>query len=194
LKMSLKESLVRLSPYFIQNLAVTLFNVYQYQVRHGGSYSTFREYYQKADNFSERELEREINKKKNDFFSYVANNSTWYKDAKLDDLSQVKILKKEDVINSLNEIQTIDESEGIVSLTGGTTGASMKVIYTKKDMQERFAILDHFRAQHGYRLGKKTAWFSGKNLITQKDIEKGICSHYDFVNKIRFYSTFLINE
>lgn len=192
--MSLKESLIRLSPHFMQNLAVTLFNVYQYKVRHGGSYSDFREYYQRADSFSERELESEVSKKKNEFFAYVVNNSEWYKDAKLDDLKQVKVLKKEDIINDLDRIKTISESEGIISLTGGTTGASMKVIYTKKDMQERFAILDHFRAQHGYELGKKTAWFSGKNLVTQKDMENSICSHYDYINKIRFYSTFLINE
>ena len=70
----------------------------------------------------------------------------------------------------------------------------MKVIYTKDNIQERFAILDHFRAKHGYKLGKKTAWFSGKNLISQKDIDKGICSHYDLINKIRFYSTFHINK
>ena len=86
------------------------------------------------------------------------------------------------------------EKEGLVSLTGGTTGASMKVVYTKKDMQERFAVLDHFRAQHGYHLGKKTAWFSGKNLISKHDIQNNVCSHYDFINKIRFYSTFHINQ
>lgn len=192
--MSLKESLVRFSPHFIQNLAVTLFNVYQYKIRHGGSYNSFREYYKKVENFSQKELEQEINIKKDKFFSYVVNNSEWYKEEKLGNLACAKILEKEDIINHLNKIKTISESDGIVSLTGGTTGASMKVIYTKKDMQERFAILDHFRAQHGYELGKKTAWFSGKNLVTQKDISKGICSHYDFVNKIRFYSTFLINE
>lgn len=192
--MSLKESLVRFSPHFIQNLAVTLFNVYQYKIRHGGSYNSFREYYKKVENFSEKELEQEINIKKDNFFSYVVNNSEWYKEEKLGNLACAKILEKEDIINHLNKIKTISESDGLVSLTGGTTGASMKVIYTKKDMQERFAILDHFRAQHGYELGKKTAWFSGKNLVTQKDLAKGICSHYDFVNKIRFYSTFLINE
>lgn len=192
--MSLKESLVRFSPHFIQNLAVTLFNVYQYKIRHGGSYTSFREYYKKVDRFSKDELEQEVNIKKSDFLTYVINNSEWYKEEKLDNLDKAKVLEKKDIINNLDKIKTINESEGIVSLTGGTTGASMKVIYTKKDMQERFAILDHFRAQHGYTLGKKTAWFSGKNLVTQKDIEKGICSHYDYINKIRFYSTFLINE
>lgn len=192
--MSLKESLVRCSPHFLQNLAVTLFNVYQYRIRHGGFYSDFRKYYLRAENFSREELEQEIKQKKYEFFSYAVNNSKWYKNQNLNNFNETRVLEKTDVINNLEEIKTISESEGIVSLTGGTTGASMKVIYTKKDMQERFAILDHFRAQHGYKLGKKTAWFSGKNLITQKDIEKGICSNYDFVNKIRFYSTFLINE
>lgn len=192
--MSLKESLIRLSPYLVQNTAVTLFNVYQYKIRHGGHYTYFREFYRKVDYLNEQDLNNEILKKKEDFFTYVLSKSKWYKCQDFKGLEQVRPLEKTDVINNLDKIKTISESEGIVSLTGGTTGASMKVIYTKKDMQERFAILDHFRAQHGYELGKKTAWFSGKNLITQKDIDKGICSHYDFVNKIRFYSTFLINE
>lgn len=192
--MSLKESLIRLSPYLVQNTAVTIFNVYQYKIRHGGHYTYFREFYKKIDYLNEQDLNNEILKKKEDFFTYVLSNSEWYKRQNLDGLEKIKPLEKTDLINNLNKIKTISESEGIVSLTGGTTGASMKVIYTKKDIQERFAILDHFRAQHGYELGKKTAWFSGKNLITQKDIDRGICSHYDFVNKIKFYSTFLINE
>ena len=192
--MSLKESLIRLSPYLVQNTAVTLFNVYQYKIRHGGHYTYFREFYEKVDYLNEQDLNNEILKKKEDFFTYVLSKSKWYKCQDFKGFEQVRPLEKIDVINNLDKIKTISESEGIVSLTGGTTGASMKVIYTKKDMQERFAILDHFRAQHGYELGKKTAWFSGKNLITQKDIDRGICSHYDFVNKIRFYSTFLINE
>lgn len=192
--MSLKESLIRLSPYLVQNTAVTLFNVYQYKIRHGGHYTYFREFYRKVDYLNEQDLNNEILKKKEDFFTYVLSKSEWYKCQNSEGFEQVHPLGKIDIINNLDKIKTISESEGIVSLTGGTTGASMKVIYTKKDMQERFAILDHFRAQHGYELGKKTAWFSGKNLITQKDVDRGICSHYDFVNKIRFYSTFLINE
>lgn len=192
--MSLKEKLVRISPYILQNIGVTVFNTYQYKLRHGGDYLEFRDYYKQADSFSKEKLDKEIDKKKNDFLAYVRNNSEWYVNINIDRFQQIPVLKKFDIINHLNEIKTINESEGLVSLTGGTTGASMKVIYTKRDMQERFAILDHFRAQHGYNLGKKTAWFSGKNLISQKDIEKGICSHYDFINKIRFYSTFLINE
>ena len=147
--MSLKESLIRLSPYLVQNTAVTLFNVYQYKIRHGGHYTYFREFYRKVDYLNEQDLNNEILKKKEDFFTYVLSKSEWYKCQNSEGFEQVHPLEKIDIINNLDKIKTISESEGIVSLTGGTTGASMKVIYTKKDMQERFAILDHFRAQHG---------------------------------------------
>ncbi|WP_063454444.1 phenylacetate--CoA ligase family protein [Acinetobacter johnsonii] len=189
-----KEKVLRALPYSVQNLLITLFNVQQYQMRHSGKYPLYKDYYKKVDSMNKFELQKEIAKKKANFLNYATQNSSWYKNYKDKELSEFPILLKEHVINNLNKIQTIPEKEGKVSLTGGTTGASMKVIYTHQDVQERFAIIDHFRAKHGYSLGKKTAWFSGKNLVTQQDIKKGICSHYDFINKIRFYSTFLINE
>jgi phenylacetate-CoA ligase len=39
-------------------------------------------------------------------------------------------------------------------------------------MQERFAMLDDFRSRLGYKLGKKTALFSGKSLFIQRDVQK----------------------
>lgn len=192
--MSIKEKLISLSPYIFQNAAITAYNTYQYKIRHGGKYKYFRRYYSKAESFSEDKLAKEIAKKKKKFFSFVKNNSKWYENHDFSELTSNKVSSKEDIVNNLDSMKTLNENKGIISLTGGTTGASMKVIYTKSDMQERFAIIDHFRAQHGYKLGERTAWFSGKNLISEADITKGLCSHYDFINKVRFYSTFHINE
>lgn len=192
--MAIKEKIFSKAPRLLQNSAISLFNSYQYKIWHGGAYKKFRGYYAQADSLSESDLMREVEAKKNNFFQYVKAHSSWYKRYEFDNLELLPILEKSDIINHLDDIKTIAEKEGLVSLTGGTTGASMKVIYTKSDMQERFAIVDHFRAQHGYKLGEKTAWFSGKNLISEADITKGLCSHYDFINKIRFYSTFHINE
>lgn len=182
------------TPFFLQNTAISIWNTRLYKQRHNGSYNYFRHFYKNIENMSCNDVQNEINKKKQCFLDAVTNNSEWYSKYKRMDLKDFPILEKEDLINSFDAIKTIKESEGITSHTGGTTGASMKVVYTKSNMQERFAILDHFRAKHGYELGKRTAWFSGKNLITDKDLQKGICSHYDFINKIRFYSTFHINE
>lgn len=181
-------------PYSLQNLAISLINTNLYRVRHSGKYQYYRKYFAKADLLNENELALESKKRLEMFLEYTTETSSWFKEYSTKNLYDFPILEKKDLLLNLDKIKTINDSEGIISLTGGTTGASMKVVYTKDNMQERFAILDHFRAKHGYELGKKTAWFSGKNLITQKDIENGICSHYDFINKIRFYSTFLINE
>lgn len=192
--MGIKEKAFSKAPYILQNWAIAIFNSYQYRIRHGGKYKEFRKYFAQADSLTKSQLYNEIETRKNSFFNYINTHSKWYQNYNLANLRSLPVLEKTDIINNLDKIKTIQEKDGIVSLTGGTTGASMKVIYTKEDMQERFAILDYFRAKHGYKLGKKTAWFSGKNLISQKDIDKGICSHYDFINKIRFYSTFHINR
>lgn len=192
--MKLKEIFINYSPEPILNLSITIYNTYMYKIRHSNEYGYYRNYYKNADNLNKIDLQTEIENKKSKFFEYITTHSPWYKYYNFENISLMNVLNKQDILNHLNEIKTINEKDGLVSLTGGTTGASMKVIYTKSDMQERFAILDHFRAKHGYELGKKTAWFSGKNLISDKDIKKGICSHYDFINKIRFYSTFHINE
>ncbi len=196
----MKNKIFQVIPIRLQNIAISLFNSNLYRVRHGGKYKEYIKYYQKWDSASYDVLKIEENKNLKLFLQYVKNNSFWYEDKISDEairsgsLSCIPILEKTEIITSLNQIKTINEKDGLVSLTGGTTGASMKVIYTKSDMQERFAILDHFRAKHGYELGKKTAWFSGKNLISENDLKKGICSHYDFINKVRFYSTFHINK
>lgn len=192
--MKLNKKIFKSLPFSFQNISISLFNTYLYCIRHGKYYRQQKDYYSRIDFSNINELNIEIDNKKNEFFQYVQKNSAWYANVDLSKFKSVPILEKEHIINHLNKIKTINEKDGLISLTGGTTGASMKVIYTKEDVQERFAILDTFRAKHGYKLGKKTAWFSGKNLISESDLSKGICSHYDFINKIRFYSTFHINQ
>src|SRR5690625_2508323 len=63
-----------------------------------------------------------------------------------------------------------------------------------RNSQELFAFLDDFRSRFGYELGKKTAWFSGKSLLTQRDIKKNRFWKTDFIHNVRYYSTFHIKE
>src|SRR5690606_24617411 len=178
-------NLFRKLPYILQNILVSIYNYKQYAIRHGGNYPEYLDYYDKSWNMSIEDLNEQILNKRKSFLNYAVNNSSWYnKFIDFKDLKDFDVLSKTDLINNLGEISTIAVNLGIVSLTGGTTGASMKVIYTKENILERFAILDSFRKRFGYELGRKTAWFSGKNLITDQDLEKGRCSHYDFINKI----------
>src|SRR5690606_888232 len=89
-------------------------------------------------------------------------------------------------------IQTNEKLEK--SKTGGTTGKSLEVKNRAINSQERFAMLDDFRSRFGYELGKKTAWFSGKNLLTLKDIKKNRFWKTDTYHNVRYYSTFHIKE
>ncbi len=198
--MSFLNKVFSCMPMQAQNVIVSLVNTKLYRGRHNGKYEYYRNSYKQWNNLNKESLEIEKNRRLTEFLMYAKNNSIWYEDKISEeairscDLSSIPVLEKNEIISSLNEIKTVNDKEGLVSFTGGTTGASMKVMYIDSDRQERFAILDNFRAKHGYKLGKKTAWFSGKNLISEKDIKKGVCSHYDFINRIRFYSTFHINQ
>lgn len=198
--MSLIQKAFKKTPFLVQNIAISLVTTNLYRVRHGGLYKHYREYYDTWESASKADIDAESKKRLEDFLSHAKNNSAWYKQkikSVADSTKQLKnlpILEKRDIIDNLSSIKTLDDNDGLVNYTGGTTGNSMKTIFTKSDMQERIALLDHFRAQHGYKLGKQTAWFSGKNLISERDIVNGKCSHYDFINKIRFYSTFHINQ
>ena len=192
--MSLKEDLGRRSPHLVQNFAISVFNTYQYKVRHGGNYQKHREYFLRFSNASLSEIQTEQCNRLDKFLKNSVANSKWYNKFRgYQSLNDFDVLLKNNVIENLDTIATIDSEDAVVSFTGGTTGASMKVLYTKDNIQERNALLD-FRAQYGYKLGKRCAWFSGKNIITDKDLKKGICYKDDYINRIRFFSTFHITD
>ncbi len=183
------------APILFQNLLISIYNSYQYKVRHAGKYSFYRIYYRGFLNKTLTEVEAEHKRRLTELLNKSINSSKWYSAYKnYKTLTDFPILNKEDLINNLDNIATISEKIAVVSLTGGTTGASMKVLYTKENIQERHALLEHFRAQYGYQLGKRCAWFSGKNIVTEKNLRKGICYRDDYINKIRFFSTFHITD
>lgn len=187
--------LLRFSPVFIQNILVSIYNSLQYKTRHGGQYRFYREYYKVFEISTAQEILVERKGRLEYFLKSSVSKSKAYSEFKnYSSLSDFPVLKKEQIINNLNDFITINEKDAVVSLTGGTTGASMKVLFTKENTQERHALLDHFRAQYGYRLGKKCAWFSGKNIVTERNLKKGICYRDDYINKIRFFSTFHITS
>ncbi len=192
--MSIKELILNYSPILIQNICISIYNTYLYKQRHTGQYHKYRNFYENINIKNNDFIKLESKKRLDDFLQFATTKSPWYSNHKGKPIDKFPILEKTQLIDNMDKIRTISEKDGIVSLTGGTTGASMKVIYTHDDMQERFALIDHFRNTFGYTLGKKVAWFSGKNLIRAKDLKSGHVYRDDYINKIRFFSTFHINE
>lgn len=193
------DSIYQKLPHTIQNWLISIFNILAYRKRYGGNYTKYRRLYKTNRNLSLEQLQSIQKQKLEAFLQYSFQNSTYYKkiarkQSNEINLSTLPFLNKEDLRKNIENIVTVDKKEAIISKTGGTTGKSLEVYYTQDDMQNRFAMLDDFRSRFGYELGKKTAWFSGKNLINQKDIRKNRFWKYDSFYKVRYYSTFHIKE
>lgn len=196
------NKLYQKSPSVIQNAMVTAFNILAYKKRYGGRYAEFRKLFKTNQNLTIEELHKNQDSRFLSLIEYAKSKSPFYKKlfadtpeiAGVDEISKLPIVSKEALRKEIENVYTIPKFKGIISKTGGTTGKSLEVIFTQDDMQERFAMLDNFRLQFGYELGKRTAWFSGKSLLTKRDINKNIFWKTDYWNKVRYYSTFHIKK
>lgn len=198
----MKEKVYQLLPDFLQNFMVYIYNRQAYKRRYGGEYKNFRKEKKENRTLSLEELKEYQKNRYSEFIKFVIQNSEYYKNSigniehveSIDNISSLPIVNKEVLRNNIGSI-TVKTSEQLEkSKTGGTTGKSLEVKFFFRDSQERFAFLDDFRSRFGYELGKKTAWFSGKNLLTSRDVNKNVFWKTDFVHHVRYYSTFHIKD
>ena len=197
-----KEKIYFLVPHFLQNILISVFNILAYKKRYGGMYNVFLSVFQKNRSLTLEELKQNQSKRYTDCIDNAVENSAFYKKGffniegynKIENIRELPILKKEALRANIKDIYTLKKNEGILSKTGGTTGKSLEVLFSPKDMQERFAMLDDFRGRFGYKLGKKTAWFSGKNILNEKDIKKKRFWKTDYWYNVKYYSTFHIKN
>ena len=197
---SLINSIYTFSPNFIQNIFVSLFDFYNYTKRHSGRYKYYKNFYKKMDHSPLSELKIIQNKRLVDFLNYTITNSKFYKlfyknidislIKRVEDLNKLPSINKETIRNNFHDITTINRKKACIIHTGGTTGKSLEIFFTWEDIQERWAILDTFREEFGYKLGKRTAWFSGKTILNEKDEIKKRFWKTDYFYNIRYYSTF----
>lgn len=198
----MKERFYAILPLFFQNCLISLYNLLAYRKRYGGDYKYFLNTFKNNRALTLEQL-RHIQKSRfSDTIKNASLRSKFYSKLytgldNLDDMekiAQLPIVDKEMFRKEITQVYTIGKRDGIVSKTGGTTGKSLEVLYTIKDTQERFAMLDDFRSRFGYKLGKRTAWFSGKNLLTARDSRNNIFWKTDYLHKVRYYSTFHIKD
>ncbi len=196
------DKIYKLAPNFLQNLMVTFYNILAYRRRYGGKYHEFLKLFKDNRNLS-REALMEIQKNRySKFVEDAISNSKFYHErfkeindpTNLDNIAKLPILNKETLRTHIDVIVIETDEKLNISKTGGTTGKSLEVKTKVTSTQERFAMLDDFRSRLGYKLGRKTAWFSGKDLLTQRDINRKRFWKTDFLYKVRYYSTFHIKK
>lgn len=193
----MKEKIYKLLPNFFQGLLISLFNYQAYRERYFGKYKFWLNEYKKNKLASKEELYSIQTERFSKFLMFAKENSVFYSGyptVSLEEISNLPILSKEKLRNNIDKVYSVDKRKGIVSKTGGTTGKSLEVLFSKEGNNERFAGLDYFRGWYGYCFGKKTAWFSGKNLLTSRDIKKNRFWKTDIFFNVRYYSTFHIKD
>lgn len=200
--MGILDTVYRFSSNSVHNLMIHLFNRLAYRTRYGGRYWEYRNEKKINRHMTLLQLLDYQKTRYANLINHAVKSSEFYAElytgkddiANIENLRNLPIVNKEVLRANIEKIRSEDKDSLIKSKTGGTTGKSLEVFYTKNNLQERFAFLDDFRARYGYELGKKTAWFSGKKLLTKGDLRKNRFWKTDFRYKVRYYSTFHIKD
>lgn len=138
----------------------------------------------------------------NTFLGYAKANSSYYSSVlgelelpikSADELKRVSFLTKEDIRKNIDNIVTISTKKAVKSHTGGTTGKSLSIYYSKKDMQDRVAYLDYFKQQHGVHKGMKSASFMGKTIVPINQ-KKKVFWRYNYPLKQLLFSSFHLTD
>jgi phenylacetate-CoA ligase len=198
----LKEKIYKYSPNFFQNILISMFNYLAYSKRYGARYSFYRQLFKQNRTLSIEELQDIQKIKFQKLVKHAFDKSPFYRDIyksidKVEGIEQISLLpiiSKETIRENIKSIRTTPLKKNQVFETGGTTGVSLQVVYTEENLQERFALLDTFRSEYGYKLGMKTAWFSGKRIINQRDVKNNRFWKTDQLYHIRYYSTFHLKK
>ena len=190
-------------PISLQNFAMSVYGLKLYKERYGSAYNDMLSILAKLDYSDKNEMERLQEQRFLDFVSYTYQTSAFYQEfyknidmkqvKSLADIKRLPVLEKENLRENLKKIYTIPKEEAVISHTGGTTGKSLEVRYTKKDMQERMAYLHFWENSHGIRQGERRASFNGRQFVSRSQ-KKKIFWRYNCFRKQMLYSTFNLTE
>lgn len=197
------KKLYEKSPVWFQNVLISCYGYKIYKQRYGKVYfSVFNELINTDYSNYDVEIVKQ-NKLLNNFLKATIESSAFYRELyegididsieTVNDLYKLPIVDKESLRTNLDKVYTIAEEDAVASFTGGTTGKTLKVLYSKDDFQKRMAYLDAFKYRLGINTFKdKKATFSGRELTVNS--KSKVFWRYNYIYKQRLYSTFDLTE
>lgn len=202
--MSLGRKIYDNSPIFLQNIMITLSGYYRNRSRYGKNYYRHLEFLKDFDAWT---IEEKLEYQKSElikFINYAYKNSKFYNKLyqeidissikTISDLQKLPIIDKELIRTNIKDVSTISKKNGIEGHTGGTTGKSLVVLFTKEDRMKRMAMLDHFKVRVGFIHRKmRRATFNGKHIVPPKQTRK-VFWRYNRACKQMIYSSFHLSE
>lgn len=202
--MGFLEKVYDKSPIFIQNIMTSVAGYKKSKTRYGKTYYEYREFLKEFDKYSLEEKKEYQREKLVEFVKYAYENSSFYRELYKDidinsindisDLEKLPIVDKEMIRENIKEISTVPPRNAVEVHTGGTTGKSLVVRFTKEDLMKRMAMLDHFKSRVGFEhLGMRRATFNGQHIVPPAQKAKKFW-RYNAACKQMIYSSFDITE
>tara|TARA_B100001063_G_C16752530_1_gene551106 strand:+ start:603 stop:1970 length:1368 start_codon:yes stop_codon:yes gene_type:complete len=188
------------SPVILQNFIITIYGLKLIRERYGFYYKKKLNYYLNIEKNNIEQLKKiqlqefksllKNAKEKSKFYSELYQNINVDDINTLECIKKLPIVDKEDVRKNINDIYTIPKKDSLIVFTGGTTGKSLEIRYTKQDLQHRAAKQDAWKTGLGINPFKdKKATFSG-NHISHGIFQKNIFWRDNLFYRQRVYSTF----
>ena len=202
--MGVFEKIYDHSPIFFQNVMCSVKGYQQQSERYGKSYWEYRELFRKFDQMTLEEQGKVQIEKLKELLAYTIEHSPFYAKlykgidiqsiSSIEDLKKLPIVDKEMLRQNINDVMTIPEKGAAIGHTGGTTGKSLVVRFSKDDSNQRMAMLDNFKARVGFEnLKMRRATFNGKHIVPPGQ-QKKVFWRYNAACKQMIYSSFHLTE
>ncbi|MGG7035411.1 MAG: phenylacetate--CoA ligase family protein [Flavobacterium sp.] len=174
----MKEKIYNVMPIFIQNLTCTLKGSIEKNRRLGGNFPKYYQQLLKSQFLSEQEInDFQVNKLKN-VLIYCNENIPYYQKifkklnfipedvTSIKDLEKLPILTKEDVRNNYEELINPNFNDKVLhSHTSGSTGKSLKFLFSEDAVQYRWALWFRHKHRFGIEPNDAYATFTGLAAI-----------------------------
>lgn len=192
------------SPVAVQNVMASMSGYQRNRTRYGREYWEHRRWLADFDTWSlERKLDHQQRELGN-FIARAARESRFYGDLysgidlnsirSVEDLQRLPVVDKEMLRTNMDAVYTVPRQGALEGHTGGTTGKSLVVLMTPRDMMKRMAMLDHFKHRLGFEHRKmRRATFNGKHIVPPSN-RANVFWRYNAACKQMMYSTFHIIE
>jgi phenylacetate-CoA ligase len=174
----MKMNIYHHTPIFVQNMICTYIGWTYNKIRYGRNFDTFTRFYSESAKWSEGELKEFQREKVSELIRHCFLTVPYYREKwismgltpgdfkNLEDISKLPYTTKEDVYENLTQMisDTSNKKELFVSMTGGSTGMPLTRYFTRKELQQHYAIFWN-RMRQGVSRGDRYATFQVRDVV-----------------------------
>jgi len=202
--MSKLQGMYDRAPLWLQNVMVSARGYLNQPSRYGREYRDFRRFLETFDTWSLDRQQAYQQETLVRFVRYAAAHSPFYRQLyrdvdvqsirTIDDLKKLPVVDKELLRAHMDTVRVPAVGPTVTANTGGTTGKSLTVVFTRADFQRRMAQLDHFKARVGFAHRRmRRATFNGKHIVPPGQT-KPVYWRYNRACRQMIYSSFHLTE